>query len=82
MPYQGFTQQCRQREPSVKSLSFSLPAKFWKLCFLEWRSNPQPVAFTVALCAPAPRLARHYIYFILKANLYYSIFVTVRSIAL
>ena len=27
------------------------------LFFLEWESNTQPVAFTVILCAPAPRLA-------------------------
>ena len=24
---------------------------------LEWGSNPQPVGFTVTLCAPAPRLS-------------------------
>ena len=33
--------------------------------FLEWDSNPQPVAFTDTLCASVPRLA-HMFYFINK----------------
>ena len=37
-----------------------LNAKIWKyeiFYFLEWETNPQPVAFTVTLCTPASRLA-------------------------
>ena len=45
------TQQSRQTEPSVKA-----PERRRGNINLS-KSNPQPVAFTVTLCAPAPRQA-------------------------
>ena len=45
------------------ALCLDTRAKKWKykckkiFYFLEWGSNPQPLDFTVTLCAPAPRLA-------------------------
>ena len=38
-----------------QSCGFGLQTEIFYL--FNWRSNPQPVDFTVTLCAPAPRLA-------------------------
>ena len=53
---------CRVAELNA-ALVLDTKAKKWIYKFkelfhlFEWRSNPQPVGFTVTLCAPAPRLA-------------------------